>query len=86
MTTYRVSRWVRGYEKTGDALVVEFRLPESCTLGSLQKLFGISEENPMYDCYPIDDAVARILEPSLGVSLSTGDYDLFLEADSEGEE
>lgn len=83
MTPQSVSHWIRAYDNVQGRMLAEYRLPESWTLKRLQDLFGVSEDNPMFDCYPINDAVARVLEPTVGVPLVCDDREFFLETDAE---
>lgn len=85
MSDVAVTRWLRGYHRDHDKMVVEYQLPSSWTLERLQKLFAIPAENPLYDCYPVDNAQAESLGASLGIILDTDAYEFFLEADA-GEE
>jgi hypothetical protein len=83
MTTQSVSRWIRGYDKNQGKLVLEYQLPESLTLERLQLLFQVSTDNPMFDCFPVEDSVARVLEEAVGASLLCDERELFLEADAD---
>jgi hypothetical protein len=83
MSIVGVTRWIRGYDKLHGKLLVEYRLPESWTLERLRSLFGVAEDNPMYDCFFVDKTVAKTLEPSIGSPLVGDDREFFLEADAE---
>lgn len=74
----RVLRW---YEKSGDRLVGETPLPQ-LPLAELQMLFGESEDNPMYDCYPVQAAQALKLQPTIAKKLDLASYNYFLECDA----
>jgi len=82
MTSPRVTRWIRGFDKVRENLVVQYRLPDSWTLERLQHLFGVPPENPMYDSFPVDERTAKILEPSVGSPLLIDTLDFFVEADA----
>lgn len=82
MNSPDVTRWIRGYEKIGGSMRVEYRLPESLSLQQLQYLFGVPEDNPMYDCFPITASIARVLELTIGSPLLDETQEFFLEADA----
>lgn len=83
MTTPGVSRWIRGYDKVSGRMLVEYRLPVFWSLERLQHLFGMPEDNPMFDCFPVHDSIARLIESDLGINLLLDDREFFLEADAE---
>ena len=77
-----VQRVIRWFEKDGDNLVGEKPIGD-VTLSTLQKLFGISRENPMYDCYPVEfPEQTEYLQKVLNVEIDTQSYDYFLECDA----
>jgi hypothetical protein len=78
----RFERVIRWFEKDGDALVGELRLSEF-DLSKLQRLFNISKDNPMYDCYPIK--TKRQIQHFKKITnhpIDTRAYDYFLECDA----
>lgn len=83
MSNPGVSRWIRSYDKLTGKLRAEYRLPDSWNLPRLQQLLGLSASNPMYDCFPVDEITAKVLEPSIGTALIRDDQELFLEADAD---
>ncbi len=83
MSVERVRRWIRGYSRELGTMAVEYSLPDSWTLDRLQRLFGISEEDPMFDCYPIGENEFAALGGSIGQSPDFGQLEFFLEADAE---
>ena len=81
MSEQAVSRWIRGYESSGDELCVEERLPTSWTLEALAKLVRAGPADAkLYHVYPLDQgqlaALAKTLESDL-----PGDCAYYLEAD-----
>jgi hypothetical protein len=83
MSLVNVSRWVRGFDPSGE-LKVEYRLPESWTLDRLRRLFNVVEENPMFDSFPVGPLQATELGGDLGKDLTGSELHFFLEADAEG--
>jgi hypothetical protein len=84
MSNLNVTRWIRGFDKVRGKMLVEYRLPDSWTLDRLQDLFGVEKDDPMYDCFLINEDAARFLEPDIGTRLVAEDREFFLEADAEG--
>lgn len=80
MTDVHVSRWICGYDRETDQLVVEYHLPEAWTLQRLQELFDVPEENPMYDSFELDEEQERIFARDLGTDLPAAGLAFFVEA------
>jgi hypothetical protein len=79
-----ISRVVRWFEKDGDALVGESRL-DDLELSKLQRLFHVSRDNPMYDCYPIKTPLQmRYIQKATNHPIDLLAYDYFLECDGDG--
>ncbi len=79
LRTERVIRW---FEKNGDELVGEIPLGE-VELSKLQKLFNVSEDNPMYDCYPIKTKrQIKYIQKATQHPIEPCSYDYFLECDA----
>lgn len=78
-----VSRWLRGYDNATERVIVEYRLPDSWSLERLRLLLNESDDELMYDCYPLLESQARVLEADLGVCLTRDDCKFFLEANAE---
>ena len=77
----KIDRVLRWFEKEGDDLVGE-KVITNISLESLQKLFGIDSENPMYDCYLVESAEQiNYLQNILNSELDTKSYDYFIECD-----
>lgn len=76
-----VNRVLRWFEKEGDELIGEKKI-DNISLESLQKLFGIDSENPMYDCYLLESAEQiSYLQNILNLELNTKSYDYLIECD-----
>lgn len=76
-----VNRVLRWFEKEGDELIGEKKI-DNISLESLQKLFGIDSENPMYDCYPVESTEQlSYLQNLLNLGLDIKSYDYFIESD-----
>jgi hypothetical protein len=82
MSESLVQRWLRGFDKQTERLAVEYPLPSQWTVERLRALFAVRDDDPMFGCFPINEAIARILEPSFGFEIPTERYDFFLEADA----
>ena len=86
MTKTKVNRFVRGYSKETEQLVIEKPCP-NYELKELQILFNVEESNPMYDCYPItteeQDTYFRYSLNGKDYHFPFfSDYDYFLETDA----
>ena len=73
-----VYRCVQCFEKVGDELIKEIPL-RGISLSQLQKIFGITAEDPMYDGFFIERRHASLLEPYLPEKLDLESYDCFLD-------
>jgi len=82
MTLLKVSRWLRGFNASGE-LVAEYRLPDSWTPERLRELFGVVGEDPMFDSYAVGTLHAGVLGGAIGKDLASSDLEFFLEADAE---
>ena len=75
----RVLRW---YEKNprdrlvGQATLSDVGLPE------LQRLFDISVDDQMYDCYPVAQKHKEYLEQHVDTEINLSKYDYFIECDA----
>lgn len=78
---YKIVRMIRWFEKTGDALVGEAILLNT-PLSTLQALFHESGDNPMFDCYPIQDSQVDYLQQQTGIPIDLRTFDYFLECDA----
>jgi len=82
MNLTTVSRWLRGFDASGE-LKAEYRLPDSWTLGRLRELFDVIEDDPMFDSFPVGPLQARVLGTDLKYDISSSGLEFFLEADAE---
>lgn len=73
-----IVRRLRGYEKNGDKLIVDIELPP-LDLAYLQGLFGLPEDNPMYDAYDVYEKQKVELEKYIGQKINLDEYDYFLQ-------
>lgn len=81
-TEPKVERVLRWFEKEGNNLVGEEVL-DDVRLEQLQKLFVISPENPMYDCYPVESSdQIEYFQKLLNCRLDTYSYEYFVECDA----
>jgi hypothetical protein len=78
-----IVRWIRGYERVGGALAVEYPLPEQWDLRALQLLFELPADNPLIDSFPIGPQQAAALSVGVEWAIDVTVYDFFLEAESE---
>jgi hypothetical protein len=83
MSSTPVSRWLRGFDASGE-LRAEFPVPSSWTLGRLRELFNVSDEDPMFDSFPVGPSQAREFGDDLGTDFTSSELEFFLEADAEG--
>ncbi len=74
-------RIIRYYDKTNDYVVDEIVLPE-IPLEQLQLLFNVDIENPMYDCFPIDEEKESFFKEYVDVSFLFDNFEYYLEYDS----
>ena len=70
---------IEGYEKQGSSLATELDLG-IVSLYLLQRIFDICSDNPMYDCYKINQKQAEALAVFLKEPLELDKYDYFLTA------
>jgi hypothetical protein len=76
----RVARWIRGYERVGDAVAVEYPLPKQWDLAALQLLFELPADDPLVDSFPIGPRQAAALLAGVEAPIDVSVYDFFLEA------
>lgn len=76
---HRVILW---FEKDpGDRFVGESEI-QGAPLTDLQRLFGASATDPMYDCWPVGAEQVAGLTPYLAAPIKLDRYDYFGEADA----
>jgi hypothetical protein len=71
------------FDKRNDEWVGEVRL-RSAKLPQLQKLFGVSSDNPMYDCFKVEKKHVPLIEKWSGVPILLNKYDYFVECSAIG--
>lgn len=72
-----VSRFIEWYEKNGD-VPLGVDVLQDVSLSELQALFGQSQDNPMYDVYPITAVHGESLQSKLSHRINLERYDYFL--------
>ena len=77
----KIERVLRWFDKKGSNLVGE-KVLDNVKLEQLQELFGISSENPMYDCYRVETSEQiGFLEQFLNTEIEPQSYEYFVECD-----
>jgi len=82
VTVARVSRWIRGFDASGE-LAAEHRLPAGWSIERLRELWGVPDDDPMFDAYPLGALQAHVLGDELGQALVSCGLAFFLEADAD---
>jgi len=78
----KVARVLRWFEKGGDEPIGELQL-DQVELAKLQKLFDVSQDDPMYDSYLIETSnQIRYIQKITSFVLDTQSYDYFLECEA----
>lgn len=77
----RVNRWLRWYEKDGDAFVGEVPL-KGLSLARLQVLFDVPAHDPMYDSCPVRTEHVASLQTKIDHAIDLEHYAYFVEADA----
>ncbi|WP_017294541.1 DUF7683 domain-containing protein [Geminocystis herdmanii] len=81
-----IKRFFRSFDKNGEDLVGEKPL-NNLNLEELQKLFKVDSNNPMYDCYLIENKEQfDYLQNKFNVKLNDELYDYYLETDTFSED
>lgn len=79
---YQVHRFLRWFEKEGEDLVGE-KLLNNVNIQELQTLFNIESNNPMYDCYLIENKEQfDYLQNKFNIKTNNKLYDYYLETDA----
>ena len=79
--TPQVHRCIRCFQKDNDDFVKEIPL-ETVTLAELQRIFHVPHEDPMYDCYLIENEHLPQLKPFVPETIELGRFDYFVECDA----
>lgn len=74
----RVERTLSYYSKQDETLVGEYPL-DGLNLGILQAMFGVAEDDPMYEVFPVGPEQAEALRPYFGDVFQPDRYDYFVE-------
>lgn len=77
----KIHRLISIFDRTSELLVGRISISEA-TFKFITSRLGVADDNPMYDCYPLEGDLLQTLQRMLGFSISeTCDY--FLEAEIE---
>jgi hypothetical protein len=82
LETPSVFRFIEWYEKNGDVPLGVEAL-QDISLSELQALFGQSQDNPMYDAYPISAIHTQSLQNKLSHMIDLERYDYYLSCHSD---
>ncbi len=74
-----IQRHISWYAKVGDEFIADENMV-NIELNSLQKLFKVATENPMYDCWEIKEHHVKILQKHIEHIINIKKYDYFVEA------
>ncbi len=74
-----VVRYVRWFEKKGEEFIGEEEI--KLNLDLLQKEFNVKKENPMYDCWKIEEKNIKLFKNILKHKIDINKFDYFVEAD-----
>lgn len=80
----QIVRFIRFFDRKNGKLAGEIALPP-VALAPLQKLFEQPSDNPMYDCFEIDESQRAYFEVLSGRKLDFERYEYFLECDAVSE-
>ena len=75
-----MTRVIRFFDKTTEELAGEIELTDIDVV-KLQKLFGVSADNPMYDCFEINSSMVPYFRQMHQLDLKLDKFDYFLEFD-----
>lgn len=79
---YQVERFLRWFEKNGENLVGE-KLLNNINVKELQTLFNVEINNPMYDCYLLEnEEQLDYFQNKFNILLDNKLYDYYLETDA----
>ena len=83
--TATVTRYISYFHKSGEdeSLVGEIPLSSRVDVARLQKLFGLESDNPLYDCYPIDESVSEYFSTEFKIEFDFEKFEYLLECNSE---
>lgn len=84
MKQKNIRRHINWYAKKGDEFIADETMV-NIELNSLQQLFQVATENPMYDCWEIKEQHVQILQKTIKHVINVKKYDYFVEATLVGE-
>jgi len=76
-----VTRWIRGFSKRTDELVLERQISPDWTLKRLQLLVAAPRHDPLFDCWALNPHQLAELDPEFAAQHSHEEFLFFLEAD-----
>jgi len=83
MENQPITRMLRWFQKDpSDNFVGEAEL-KNVSLTTLQTLFKLESDNPMYDCFPVDEVSREFVENHTGIQIRLSMFDYFVEADAD---
>lgn len=75
----KINRVLSWYEKSPGSAFVEQAKLEEISLCELQQLFNQPVENPMYECYPVQQQHVVVLSQYAGRKINLTEYEYFVE-------
>jgi len=79
MQRQRIRRHISWYSKEDDEFIADENML-NVELSSLQKLFQVETENPMYDCWEVKEQHVKTLQKQIKHIINIKKYDYFVEA------
>jgi len=74
-----IRRHISWYAKEGDEFIADENMVDF-ELNSLQELFQVEAENPMYDCWEVKEQHVKMLQKCVRHIINIKIYDYFVEA------
>lgn len=74
-----LKRYIAWYEKDGDKLVGQINLPATFLLEDIQKLFSVPKDNPMYDCWDVNEDHVSEIQNHIDITFEFDKYEYFIE-------
>ena len=81
MKEHGTRRYLRWFEKIGDDYIADEDLI-GLELDELQSLFNVPIDNPMYDCWKVNEEHVLILQKHVKHNITIEEYDYFVGASS----
>ncbi len=77
--TVKVKRLIGVYRKDNDEHVGNINLPDNIELSTLQNMFNVPKDNPMYDCAILEKEHLPFFEKNTGEKFDLDKYEYSLE-------